>query len=205
MIINNFKAVALALAVLFSNMANAAFISVDEWHDTSDAYQGLKKANFADNIFYAVSLTGIFNNTDSYEMISGYRLATEADYTTAWANRDMINGEFLTDASVWPYYNQGGWAGYIWNGIARYQFLFEDSIITGISTHAGTREGYTYSWATNYMLSYTPNDPLAMNWAGFVLIKEEIQNSGSIPEPTTVAVFALGLLGLTSRKFKKQS
>ncbi len=182
------------------NVANAGLITVNEWHDTSDGYGGLKQSNFSDDIFYAVSLTGIFNNTDTYEMINGYRLATESEYTTAWAARDFVNGDFLTDTTVWPYYNQGGWSGYTWNGIIRYEFLFSDSLTTGLSTHAGTSEGYTAAWATKYKQSYTPNDPLISNWAGFVLIKTQ-----EVPEPSTLAIFALGIIGLASRRFKKQS
>lgn len=197
------KSFVVSFALAVSGIANAGLIAVDAWHDTSDGYQGLKKSNFSDDIFYAVSLTGTFNNLDTYEMIDGYRWATETDYLDAWANRDQVNGEFLTDSTPHPYYNQGGWNGYIWNGIARYAFLFSDSLSTGRSTHAGTIEGYTANWANHYTQSYTPNDPLVSNWAGFVLIKDASQNSESVPEPSTLAIFALGLMGLASRKFKK--
>ena len=32
-----------------------------------------------------------------------------------------------------------------------------------------------------------------------------IQNNTSVPEPSTLAIFALGMISLTSRRYKKQS
>ncbi len=199
------KALAAGFALSVSGLANAGLITVENWHDTSDGFQGLKKSNFSDDIFYAVSLTGVFNNLETYEMIEGYRWATEQDYLNAWANRDLVNGDFLTDSTPHPYYNQGGWSGYVWNGITRREFIFSDTLNTGRSTHAGTIEGRTSSWANHYLQSYTVSDPLVQNWGGFVLVKDDSQSTVSVPEPSTLVVFTLGLIGLASRKSKKQA
>ena len=199
------KGLVASFALAVSGLANAGLITVENWHDTSDGFQGLKQSNFSDDIFYAVSLTGVFNNLETYEMIEGYRWATEQDYLNAWANRDLVNGDFLTDSTPHPYYNQGGWSRYVWNGITRYEFIFSDTLDTGRSTHAGTIEGYTSTWAFDYVQSYTINDPLVRNWGGFVLVNDDSQGTASVPEPSTLTVFALGLMGLASRKFKKQA
>ena len=204
------KSLITLFVLTLSAVANSSVITVSNWHDTSDAFQGLKKSNFSDDIFYAVSLNGIFNNTSTYEIMAGYRWATETDYLAAWANRDLINGDFLNDSSYWVYYNQGGWSSYRWNNVDRYEFLFADSLTTGRSTHAGTVEGMVSSWATRYLPIYTPTDPVVNNWAGLVLIKDDSQagsqasdpSANEVPEPSILATFVLALIGVSLRKVK---
>jgi len=182
----------LVLSTCLTNIANAGLITVDEWHDTSDGYNGLKQSTFSDDIFYAVSRTGVFNNTENYEMISGFRMATRSEYLAEYAANGPGAGHV--------YHGTGGWSGYVWNGITRHQFLFSDSVETGLTTHAGTSDGIVALWGSAYNTQYTPLDPLVSNWAGFVLVKTQ-----EVPEPSTLAIFALGVIGLASRRRKKQS
>lgn len=56
-----------------------------------------------------------------------------------------------------------------------------------------------------------PIDPASVtsgNASGFALYREHVepsQTASDVPEPSTLAIFALGMIGLASRRFKKQS
>lgn len=64
-------------------------------------------------------------------------------------------------------------------------------------------DGFFLSASNNYKLTLTANDGAGMgNNAGFdnLIINGELT---SVPEPTTLAIFALGIFGLVSRKINK--
>ena len=191
-----------ASAIAFASMgANAELIAVDDWHLTSDEYSGLKMSNFSDEIFYAASLTGLFNTANTYEMLDGYRWASESDYAIAYDSRDMVNGDFLSDNTAHNYYNQGGWNSYTFNGIARYILTFNDTALTGRSTHVGGYEGSISAWA----LPYTESNATISEWAGFVLVKDDSLQSNqlkSVPLPATSILLGLGLVAFGARRKK---
>jgi hypothetical protein len=195
---SKFLKVAIAGLVLSAsclvNVANAALISVSDWHLTTDASGGLRQlaqSQFSD-IYLAVSKNTTFNFVDTYEIMAGYRQMTTAEAV----ERFRGNGAPGT-LPIHSYFNQAGWSGYNWEGKNRYQFIYSDSVATGHYKHAGNYESHNNAGGFNVNTA---------NFAGFVLIKDDsLLNPISVPEPTTLAIFALGIIGLASRRFKKQA
>lgn len=194
MSLNFSKIVALYFLVLFSVTSNAALISVNQWHNSNDSFGGLKQSRYADDMFFAVS-NGIYNPLDTYEMISGYRLASVNEFT------GRVNGYITQNGSLpfaFNYYNQGGWSGYNFQGKNRYLFSFSDPTY---AIHAGTFDHITN---LNTMLSW--GSSLSTNpqfWAGFVLIKDPLlavsapsTASVSVTEPASISLLCLGIAGL---------
>jgi hypothetical protein len=84
-----------------------------------------------------------------------------------------------------PYTLQGSTNNTAEGAFLRYSFTAQDSILNiafgGLSTNA----------------IYDDNNP--------ILNGLTLENTTSVPEPTTLAIFALGMIGLASRRFKKKS
>jgi len=180
-------------ATFLASTATAGIISVDDWWLQTDANGGLRQNTTVSDIYFAVSKQTTFNAIDTYEAIDGYRFLSTLEAVNLWGYQTLNNpgtSDYLT------YNNQGGWAGYVWEGANRYQFVFSDSITTGAMMHAGHYETFVYNNG-NF-------DTSTNNFAGFVMIKDDTQTN-SVPEPSTLAIFALGMIGLASRRFKKQS
>lgn len=185
MISTLFRIVFISLVLSASGAANAALIKVEDWHLTTDNNGGLRQLTEYPDIYLAVAKSTIFSFNDIYEMMDGFRQITTAEAITLFpGNQFSINRQF-------SYYNHGGWRGYQWEGVNRYVFAYADSALTGHYKHAGNYETHNntagfQNLATNY-------------FAGFVLIRTE-----SIPAPSSLAIFALGVMGLAARRFKKR-
>jgi len=169
---------ALALVIGLTPISNAAFISVDDWHLTTDSFGGLKQSATSSDIYFAVSKNTSWNSLDEYEMLDGYRWATSTEFFAL----------IPTHTSTYSYYDQGGWNGYTWEGQSRYYFQFADLF----ATHAGIWEGYQHDYsggATSYNNYF----------AGFVLIKDN-----EVPSPSVITLMALGLAGMTLFRRKRK-
>lgn len=172
------------------NLANAAIISVADWHLTTDNSGGLRQltqSQFSD-IYLAVSKDTTFNSSDTYEIMAGFRQMTTAEAVA----RFLGNGAPGT-LPIFSYYNQAGWNSYTWEGKVRHQFIYSDSVTTGHYKHAGNYESH------NNTSGFNSN---TTNFAGFVLIKDDTL---LVPEPSTLTIFALLMIGFASRRIKKQS
>ena len=173
------KSIYLALVVvLLSPMAANADIIVADWHLTTDGFGGLKQSQLSEDVFFAVSISNVFDDTETYEMLSGYHWATSDEYIS-------LIGE--TSSASYAYYNQGGWFGYNWEAVDRYQFIFSDTQSTDRIQHAGNLEYARWVREILYHQGYGNN-----YFAGFVLVKD----ASSVPEPGTLALFGIGLLGM---------
>lgn len=186
----------------FVNVANAGLIHVSEWHNTGDDFSGLKKATFADDLFLAVSDSGTYVKANTYEMLPGYHWATFEEMDTRLNDYVGINGK--DDLQTFNYHGQGGWTGYNFENSAgflvdRRYFIFSNTATNSRVVHAGIKEYLNLTSANSYRVHYSNSSTEASNWAGLVLIKDQVE----VPEPPAIAIFVLGLLGLTSRKFKK--
>lgn len=174
------------------SFANAALIAVDDWHYTEDDLGGLRQSLSSPDVYYALTTLGIFDTNTEYEMIEGFHFATRAEHAS-------LLGSLLgtTQAEyVHPYFRKGGFSGYpsYLNdpGSTRFKFIFADATTVGGYVHAG-------SYETNVQNGVFSHG--SMNIAGLVLIRNPVVDE--IPEPSTLAIFGLALMGLASRKFKK--
>jgi hypothetical protein len=176
------------------NVANAGLITVDDWHLTTGPNAGLTQSRYSDDIFFAISKNTYFDHTAEYEMLDGYHQATWDEYTGV-VNEYISSFGYLPSDHV--HHNNFGWSGYSYEGETRYYFNLADTTqVNGQSKyhiHAGNHDSYTN---LNY---YQANS--FTQWAGFILVKDEV----NVPEPSTLAIFALGIMGLASRRFKKQA
>lgn len=190
---NFLKAAFAGVIFSVSGFANAGLIDIDDWHLTTDSLGGLRQAELSEDVFFAVSKSNVYDPNSTYEMLTGYHWASSEEYMS-------LIGE--SGGSTHAYYNKGGWSGYSWEGAARYQFMFTDTAVTNRIQHAGNYETARHVRdITSYHTSYGNN-----YFAGLVLVKDPVLQSAlgtAIPEPTSLAIFALGLMGLASRRFKK--
>jgi len=181
--------------LLAVSSANASLINITDWHETSDGYGGLKVSSFADDLFLAVSKSGTYNKGDTYEMLSGYHWATFEEMNMRLsAYRAENHYKTIEDRN---YHNLGGWDKYTFNGIERRDFIYSNTDLNTRTIAVSLREYQNASSPLSYNANYSDISLSSVSkWAGFVLIKE-------VPEPSTFAVFALGMLGLVTRKLRK--
>ncbi len=179
----------LLLCSFWVNVASATLITTDDWHLTTDTLDGLRQSVYDEDVYFAVTKSYTYNFTDTFQMLAGFHWASTAEANAIFGTNGNSSG-------IHTYYNQGGWAGYIDNGNgSSYQFILNDSYLTREYKHAGNYDEYQL----NHGLSSLPTSFNRV--AGLVLIKDDV----TVPEPSTLAIFALGMIGLASRRFKKQS
>jgi len=192
-------------ASCLASTANAALIPIEDWHDTNGPVGGLLQATFDSSIYFAQAKDIDFSINDTYEMLDGYHLATAAEYKTLWDNNVAANG---TPTTVLLHYGRGGWDGYINNSGARgVYFAFADMFdpnLPNAAGHVGSSEVMgTYTSIISAVAASLEVRPDL--FAGLVLIKDEANTtSTSVPEPSTLAVLALGVLGFAARQLKKK-
>jgi len=190
-------------ASCLASTANAALIPIEDWHDTNGPVGGLLQATFDSSIYFAQAKDIDFSINDTYEMLDGYHLATAAEYKTLWDNNIEINGH---PVSAHLHLNRGGWSGYTSNsGAINFYFAFADMFnptLMNKAVHAGNFEFHAaFAEESNYASALESSPRL---FAGLILIKDEANTtSTSVPEPSTLAIFTLGILGVASRRFKK--
>ena len=196
----------LGCMLLMATNSYAGIISYEDWHYDGDTLGGLREAVIAPNVYFALSISSTISTTDIYEMSPGYHIASRAEYEGLLGAFLGVTGGGCTlngVSCVHPYYAKGGFAGYpSFLGdptSTRFKFLFSDFATVGGYMHAG-------SYETNIQ-NQTGIGLYSSNVAGFVLVRDpnfEDPNT-DVPEPSTLAIFALGMIGLASRRFKKQS
>ena len=148
----------------------------------------------------------IFNNESSYEMAvrgSTLQFAIETDAAGGW---------FWVDTGINVSLNSWSFFGLTYDGISSKiygelgQQLFSTNVISGNvidpandQVHIGARLGNTSSFHGSIDDVYVFDHALTANDIALVA-----SNSYSdVPEPSTLAIFALGMIGLASRRFKK--
>ena len=183
--------------------AQAGVIAIEDWFDPGGSNSGgLTQSQFSDSLFFAVAQDVDFSSVDTYEVTDGWHIASYVEYSSL---HQAYTGSFQGNNMN----NQDGWNGYTnTSGITNYYFAFSDmwnSANSNMVVHAGDPAGIVSPYSSYY------GDALASSpgyFAGIMVIQDTSQVWGTtsqVPEPSTLAIFALGLMGLASRRFNKQS
>lgn len=155
-----------------ANVSYAEVVSISDWHNADDDFGGLKQSTYADDLFLAVSKSGVYNKSDSYEMLPGYHWATYEELEERLEEWKDDNGS--RDLGEFNYHGLGGWEKYAFDGVQRRDFIFADTAKNERVVYAGISESNTldhkFSWDANYT---NAKKNTVKNWAGFVLIKNK--------------------------------
>jgi len=127
------------------------------WMLTSDSHKGfraLPSPSGTPRFWLCVSKLNVFDAKKKYDPPKGYE----------WAQSEMWNSAtVLSSSSDYNYFNQGGWASYVWEGVSRQAFLFQDSPTTRRIVHAGN-----YPTMSGFQITDITSTP----FAGIVVIKK---------------------------------
>jgi len=168
------------LLLTVSGLANAALIS---W-DLSDPDSGFE-ATF---VYDDDTLNGAANNSDLFSITGdfGDGIFTYLFNSTSSSSPLIYD---VTDLSLIRWVGRG-------------------AAISSTNASASGTLSYIHSWydKSNFILgSYS----IVADWNGAAIGDGNLTDlnvqSQTVPEPSTLAIFALGMIGLASRRFKKQS
>ena len=145
--------------------------------------------NALDQYILTIDLTGVSNSFLSFDFIGN----TE----THWDGFVMLaNGLLISPTSGFTYSDEGvghdhGGVGHVnldgnWNTLATFDLSAFDNTVLTMAWKFGTDGSVTSS---------------GLVWDNVVVRGDVL----GVPEPSTLAIFALGMIGLASRRFKKQS
>jgi len=194
------KAAFMSLVLSASSSAFAGVIALDDWFDYAGTNTGgLTQSQVSDNLYYAVALDLDFSTTDTYEVAAGWHIASANEWYSLYAS-------YVGSFTGYHHYDNNGWDRYTSKSGAsnHYYFALAEMFNPSFQNQAVHAGNYVGTTSTGY------GDNLYYNkasFAGLMVIKDgaaEWETRSEVPEPTTLAIFALGMIGLASRRFKKQ-
>lgn len=214
---NFFKGVIASLALAISGFANAGLI-VDQSFDSSNIIGGANFSQGSSSIFDDFSLSNAAN-LEQISMWGGYwttgvqpssfdfRIQIRSSTNVS----DVIYDTLITASNVTD-------TGFNHNNSSSADILKFDFDVTGLSLNVGSyfigvssqnNPGTSFYWQRSDnssfnggIASFSSNLPTGSSGNHTLAISE---SSAQVPEPSTLAIFALGMIGLASRRFKKQS
>lgn len=193
--IKNLISVFTGLLLSASCMVNASLIEADFLGTNDGFYDTESELYWVDVNQFS---TGTIDDMFAQALTMGATLGTKDQIDELFGNVDNINTFFSVGGSkwnsyIWGYYNDGqsGAGGQAWVGYEGSQ-----AIIDNRGKH--DRHRFLGAWATYQV-------------APELIIKQSLSagpslltaNSVSVPEPSTIAILALGMFGLASRRLKK--
>jgi hypothetical protein len=194
-------------ACCFLNVANAGVIALDDWFDTAGtATGGITQSQFNNGLYFAVAQDIDFSTTDTYEITDGWHIASYAEYTNLHNSyQGSINGYVHSNRNGWTQYTSA--SGSEEHKLFAFADMFDETLVdagihSGLIAFHGSVDSHIYAYGEN-LASIDKN-----TFAGLVVISDGSTAWGAdveVPEPSTLAIFALGMVGLASRRFKKQS
>jgi len=207
--IKTLKAALLGLAVTVSSLANAGIITDTDNDSFIDETTGLEWMDFG------------INNIHSYNEVSdlltstytGWNLATESQVLNLWTNAFEVQ-----HITAWPNTAGGGYLYYMYaNDIGKQIMLDVYSTMAygyenwrgigslGLFERADGGMAYAFftSWAEHTEVYGRDNDYESYRASNDLRYSTMLVKSTEVPEPSTLAIFALGMIGLASRRFKK--
>lgn len=199
------KAALAGLVLSVSGFANAGLIQSD-YLNSGDNLSVLDTASNIEWLDLSVSTSWSFSNWNSLvQQGNGWRLATNSEVV------NLFNTAFPTYAAIY------GGTGYVdtndvnlIQNFIDFQTLFGTTIWNannvdsyglfknenGISEMMGVSR-----WSDTYRIFSTNFNSSVPEINNGIYI---VRDATSVPEPSTLAIFALGVMGLASRRFKKQ-
>ncbi|OUR88151.1 hypothetical protein A9Q81_24630 [Gammaproteobacteria bacterium 42_54_T18] len=146
-------------------------VAVSNWHNTNDDFAGLKKVTFADDLYLAVSKSGVYNKENVYVMPAGYHWATFEELEERLKEWKGKNGSRAL--GKYNYHGLGGWDKYAFDGVQRRDFIYANTAKNDRVVYAGISENKITVHKSSWDANYTNNNKVTVkNWAGFVLIKD---------------------------------
>lgn len=154
-----------------STVATDGAIAVANWHNTNDDFAGLKKVTFADDLYLAVSNSGVYYKDNIYVMPAGYHWATFEELEHRLKEWKSKNGSRAL--GKYNYHGLGGWDKYVFDGVQRRDFIYANTAQNERVVYAGIPENKTTMHKSSWDANYTDdNKTTVKKWAGFVLIKD---------------------------------
>jgi len=186
--------------------AQAGVIELEDWFDQAGSNSGgITQSQFSDELYFAVAQNVHFSTTDTYEVTEGWHIASYNEYINLMsAYTGSYTGNVMLD--------QDGWQGYTTASGSPNTHMFAladmfDTQLSNKAVHSGFQadeqsKHYMEIWGGRLGSGYQDR------FAGLVVIQDTGAQWGkaqAVPAPSTLAIFALGMMGLASRRFKKKS
>ncbi|WP_259367020.1 MULTISPECIES: PEP-CTERM sorting domain-containing protein [unclassified Colwellia] len=204
------KTIIICTIFITSIGVKAEVIALEDWFDLAgSSSKGLTQSQFDDSFYFAVAQDVDFSTTDTYEVHDGYHVASYREfYESVSLYKGLSSGGYM--------HNQDGWSAYTSaSGSSDHTFFafadMFDSSRSNKALHAGLSSGdYEHPDTAPYFELWGKNltNENKSKFAGLMLKKEKkvaSMNFFIVPEPSTLAIFALGMMGLAARRFKKKS
>jgi hypothetical protein len=144
----------------------------NSWMETTDDFRGFREWKCNPGICFAVSKSNVWDTNANYMCPLGYHWATTEEYL-----RLAVSSNFQGET---PYYDQGGWDGYVWQERKRRAFIFRDTINTGKWKDAAT-----------YVSRFLSNQPIrthfnqrGVEFAGIVCVSNDTEGVQGILRAT---------------------
>ncbi|WP_259366878.1 PEP-CTERM sorting domain-containing protein [Colwellia sp. BRX8-7] len=149
-----------------------------------------------------IDISGLLGNSINSAYLS-FRLMTSVDGPTNF-NIDGYNSDGRLRHLQGFNDSQYGRSSYVTDGTTAIQSFDITSILnTALSSNETWLGLNVYRTSGDSQWTYTPTTGDARDSAMLRLNVD--YNTTEVPEPSTLAIFALGMIGLASRRFKKQS
>jgi hypothetical protein len=212
--------------VLLSGVAHAGLIVGDnEWLDlsitnglsreqvednilTQSQYSDYEYATTADlNVLHTMMLGAHFNIIDNVAAgwTSPFKMSGQELVIARWFQGAAGTGTASIDGVLYDEYSSGWFQTERTFGQAVSKANLAGHLNLGYSTATDAWISYDRSFSDYANLSspveykaWNANNPAS--WMNHALVRQV-----DVPEPSTLAIFALGMIGLASRRFKKQS
>lgn len=208
-----FKVIITCAALTITSNATAGLITNTTNDSFIDETTGLEWMDFGVNNIYSYNEVSALL-TSSY---SGWNLANESQVLDLWHNAFSgiaSSSEKYTSGTTFVVYEGSGISGlsnfetvmnamgYNTSGYSNGRFLNDAGGLSSTHYNLSRIQNSIY---TNVMrdVGFTERDFLVQSNGFSTMLVREVRQE--VPEPSTLAIFALGMIGLASRRFNKQS
>jgi hypothetical protein len=192
------KIMSLAIALTMSSASSAGIIDAAD-NTFDDTTTGLQWMDFGVNNHHTYNeVSNLLGTT-----YSGWQLASQEQVIELWENifapLSTNTNTYATGHRYSQYYTGNG-------GFTSLKTIIGDNMSLGWFADNQGSLSFAYSNMNNDAYVYGRN----VNYDSYKTHTSQhystmLVRSANVPEPSTLAIFALGMMGLASRRFKKQS